>query len=215
MNDSSKRAVTLWGLAGGFALLAGVFSANLPDRTAPRPPIPLVDPAFLDTATWRKSYNDHVRSKDDLSDFDCLACHEKNEPPVLRYDANHRLLIPEIHATVVMGHGTHGRNNNCYNCHNETNLATLSPRDGRELAFAESTLLCGSCHGPTLRDWDSGSHGRTNGYWDRALGPAVKKDCVNCHNPHAPEFPGRQPAPGPHSLHSPIDSPGARLNEAR
>ena len=32
-----------------------------------------------------------------------------------------------------MGHGTHGRNNNCFNCHNETKLDTLQSRDGREL----------------------------------------------------------------------------------
>jgi hypothetical protein len=40
------------------------------------------------TATVRRSYADLVRAKEDLSDFDCYACHEKNKPPVLRYDAN-------------------------------------------------------------------------------------------------------------------------------
>jgi len=25
---------------------------------------------------------------------------------------------------------------------------------------------------------------------------------VNCHNPHSPKFPGREPAPGPHLLHA-------------
>ncbi len=102
-----------------------------------------------------------------------------------------------------MGHGTHGRNNNCFNCHNENNLTTLQPRDGRELRLEDSTELCGSCHGPTYRDWDSGAHGRINGYWNTKLGPAVKKDCVNCHNPHSPRFPGRKPLPGPHPLRAP------------
>ena len=60
--------------------------------------------------------------------------------------------------------------------------------------------MCGSCHGPTYRDWEAGVHGRTSGYWDRSLGPMDRKACVNCHNPHAPHFPGRPPAPGPHPL---------------
>jgi uncharacterized CHY-type Zn-finger protein len=99
-----------------------------------------------------------------------------------------------------MGHGRHGRNNNCFNCHNETNLVLLQPRDGRELKFADSTQLCGSCHGPTYRDWEAGAHGRISGYWDRSQGPIERKDCVNCHNPHSPRFPSRKPAPGPHPL---------------
>jgi hypothetical protein len=101
-----------------------------------------------------------------------------------------------------MGHGRHDRNNNCYNCHNEGNFEVFQTRDGRDLKFAQSTYLCGSCHGPTLRDWEAGAHGRTSGYWDRDLGPIDRKDCVNCHNPHSPRFPGRQPAPGPHPLHA-------------
>jgi hypothetical protein len=101
---------------------------------------------------------------------------------------------------IVMGHGQHGRNNNCFNCHNETNLVLLQPRDGRELTFAESTKLCGSCHGPTLRDWEAGVHGRTSGYWNQKPAPGDRKDCVNCHNPHYPHFPSRLPAPGPHPL---------------
>ena len=165
--------------------------------------IPPVDRSFLDPATVRRSYADLVRAKEDLSDFDCYGCHEKGHPPPLHYDANQKLIIPPEHADVVMGHGTHGRNNNCFNCHNENNLTTLQPRDGRELKLEESTQLCGSCHGPTYRDWDSGAHGRINGYWNTKLGPAVKKDCVNCHNPHSPRFPGRKPLPGPHPLRAP------------
>jgi hypothetical protein len=29
---------------------------------------------------------------------------------------------------------------------------------------------------------------------------------VNCHNPHSPRFPGRKPAPGPHTLHPASDT---------
>lgn len=162
--------------------------------------IPLVDPSFLDTATARQSYAELVRKKEDLSDFDCYGCHEKGKVPLIRYDTNHSIIIPKEHANIKMGHGRHDRNNNCFNCHNESNLERFQTRDGRELSFGESTPLCGSCHGPTYRDWEAGVHGRTSGYWSRKDGDFSRRGCVDCHNPHAPKFPSRKPAPGPHPL---------------
>jgi formate-dependent nitrite reductase cytochrome c552 subunit len=171
-------------------------------------PIALVDPAFYDPKPTRKSYNDMVRAKEDLSDFDCYICHDKGKAPTLVFDAKGNLVIPEVHASVVMGHGTHNRNNLCYNCHDEANLTLLQTRDGRELKFSDSTQLCGSCHGPTYREWSAGVHGRTNGFWNRAQGATTRMDCVNCHNPHSPKYPGRKPAPGPRPLHAaPMTAP--------
>jgi formate-dependent nitrite reductase cytochrome c552 subunit len=190
-----------------FGGLAVAFLLRLWANPAPLPPIPLVDQAFLDTATARRSYADLVSAKEDLSDFDCYACHEKNKPPVLRYDANRNLIVPQEHSDIVMGHGQHGRNNNCFNCHDETNLEQLQTRDGRVLKFQDSPQLCGSCHGPTFEDWEVGAHGRISGYWDRQLGPYKQQACVNCHNPHSPRFPSRKPAPGPHLLRPPIAVP--------
>lgn len=201
MQASNRTPLVLVVLVVVFAGLSAAFLSDSWGYPAPRAAIPLVDRAILDTSTVRRSYADLIRAKEDLSDFDCYACHEKGHPPPLRYDDNHKLIIPEEHANIVMGHGSHGRNNNCFNCHNENNLTTLQPRDGRELKLEDSTELCGSCHGPTIRDWDTGAHGRINGYWNTKLGPAVKQDCVSCHNPHSPRFPGRPPAPGPHTLH--------------
>ncbi len=204
-----KTAALLWSLAAVFAALAVVFAQSPPGRSDPRDPIPLVDPAFLSTATNRRSYADLVRAKEDLSDYDCYACHEKGKPPVLRFDAHQNLIIPSEHADVVMGHGEHGRNNNCFNCHNENNLELLQTRDGRVLKFQDSPQLCGSCHGPTYEDWEAGAHGRISGYWNRKAGPIQRQDCVNCHNPHAPTFQGRKPAPGPHPLRRP-ETPARR-----
>jgi formate-dependent nitrite reductase cytochrome c552 subunit len=163
--------------------------------------IPLVDPEFIKTDTVRASYSDLVRAKADLSDFDCYGCHEKGKAPTLRFDASNNIIVPEEHKDIVMGHGSHNRNNICTNCHNENNLELLQTRDGRELKFSESPQLCGSCHGPTYRDWEAGAHGRMSGYWNRSMGPFTRRDCVSCHNPHKPKFPGRKPAPPPHLLH--------------
>lgn len=165
-----------------------------------RPAVPLVDRGFLDTAPVRRSYADLVRAKEDLSDFDCYGCHEKGKPPTLRFDPAGNLLVPQEHSDVVMGHGSHGRNNHCFNCHDENDLESLQGRDGRRLKFSDSPQLCGSCHGPTYRDWEAGAHGRTSGHWDRSLGDATRLQCVNCHNPHSPRFPARRPAPGPRLL---------------
>lgn len=191
----------LLALCGAFLALLAVFLLDIPGRPAQGEPIALVDTNFLDPSTVRIAYADLVRTKADLSDFDCYACHEKGKPPVLKFDTNENLIIPTEHKDIVMGHGSHGRNNNCYNCHNENNLELFQTRDGHELKFSDSPQLCGSCHGPTYRDWEAGAHGRTSGYWNRAMGPIQRKACVNCHNPHSPHFPSRKPAPGPHLLH--------------
>ena len=204
-----KTNLVLGTLLVGFVALAAAFALNLWGRQAPLDAIPLVDPALLDTATNRRSYADLVRAKEDLSDFDCYTCHEKNKAPTLRYDEHQNLLIPTEHSDIVMGHGEHGRNNNCFNCHNETNLKLLQTRDGRALQFDDSPQLCGSCHGPTYDDWEAGAHGRISGFWNRRLGAIKRQDCVNCHNPHSPAFQGRQPAPGPHPLHGPMVKPTA------
>lgn len=197
---NGRTAWVLRGLVVLFAALAAAFLLNLWGHYTPPPPLPLVDPSFLSTATVRRSYAVLVQAKEDLSDFDCYACHERKKPPVLRYDAKQNLIIPPEHSDIVMGHGEHGRNNNCFNCHDETNLEQLQTRDGRVVKFQDSPQLCGSCHGPTFEDWEAGAHGRISGYWDRKLGPFTRQACVNCHNPHSPKFPGRKPAPGPHLL---------------
>ena len=200
MSTESKTGTTLLILAVTFAVLAAAFLANLWARSTPPRAIPLVDTNFLSQATARQSYADLIKAKEDLSDFDCYACHDKGKPPPLRFDTNQNLIIPKEHPDIVMHHGSHERNNNCFNCHNETNLELLQTRDKRELKLTDSTPLCGSCHGPTYRDWEAGVHGRTSGYWDRTAGEIDRKNCVNCHNPHSPKFPGRKPAPGPHPL---------------
>lgn len=198
--SGASTNMLLAGLTAAFGGLALLFVADLWGHTPPGRKIPPVDPVFLETKPWRSSYSDMVKAKEDMSDFDCYACHDKAKPPPIRFDANHKIIIPKEHANIEMTHGSHDRNNLCYNCHNEANLLTLQVRDGRELKFDNATPLCGSCHGPTYRDWEAGAHGRTSGFWDAKRGATSRLACVNCHNPHAPHIPTRPAAPGPHSL---------------
>jgi uncharacterized CHY-type Zn-finger protein len=190
----------LAGLTLGFLALGAALSASLWGERPRRTPIPLVDPAFLETTASRQSYSDLLRLKEDLSDFACYVCHEKKPAP-LKFDSEHRVIVPEEHGNIVMAHGSHNRNNHCYNCHNENNLETLHIRDGRDIPFRESPTLCGSCHGPTYRDWEAGAHGRISGYWNKSLGQPSRLDCVNCHDPHSPAIPSRKPAPAPNPPH--------------
>jgi hypothetical protein len=200
MNNQTKTSTVLVALVMGFVALAAAFVFNLWGRSAPLELIPPVNPSFTSNSPVRVTYAELVRRGEDLSDFDCYACHDRKEPPPLRFDEQHNLIIPKEHENIVMGHGRHNRNNLCFNCHDEHNLEVFQTRDGRQLKLADSTPLCGSCHGPTYRDWEAGAHGRTSGYWQTAVGPITRLDCVACHNPHSPRFPSRAPAPAPNSL---------------
>lgn len=210
----STRARTdalLGGLILAFAGLIAAFVSELWGRVPLQPEVPLVDGQFLAPTPWRQTYADLVKAKEDLSDFDCYACHEKSQPPPIRFDARHRIVIPKEHENLRMAHGSHDRNNLCYNCHNEQDLLTLQTRDGRVIKFADASPLCGSCHGPTYRDWEAGVHGRTSGFWDPRLGERHRLQCANCHDPHSPPIPTRAPAPGPHR---PAHPPGAKARPA-
>ena len=201
---STRTGYALGAITLLFFGLTALLLSNSWGHPPARQQIALVDKAVLEKTPWRQTYADLVQAKEDMSDFDCYGCHDKKKPPVLRFDAHSILIVPEEHKNIVMGHGSHNRNNLCYNCHNEGNLETFQVRDGHELKFADSTQLCGSCHGPNYRDWEAGAHGRINGYWNTTLGEAKKLACANCHNPHAPRIPTRNPAPGPHALRTPI-----------
>jgi hypothetical protein len=207
--NGARTRYWLGGLTVGFLGLAGFFMATAKSAPTPLPRIPLVDVKFLATTPWRQTYVDLVKAKEDLSDYDCYACHDQKKPPVIRFDAAGKVLVPKEHSDIVMGHGSHDRNNLCYNCHNEQDLTTLQVRDGKVVKFDNIPALCGSCHGPTLRDWEAGAHGRTGGYWDRRLGEPQRLVCANCHNPHAPRIPTREPAPPPHLLHGNPATPEA------
>jgi hypothetical protein len=192
--------MVLGGLSVILLGMGGLFLANLWGHVPARRNIPLVDAKFLETTPWRQTYADLLKAKEDMSDFDCYGCHEKNKPPPIKFDEKQMIVIPKEHKNLVMGHGSHDRNNLCYNCHNEQNLVTLQVRDGREVKFDNASPLCGSCHGPTFRDWEAGAHGRTSGFWDRSKGDIKRLQCANCHDPHSPRIPSRNPAPAPHGL---------------
>lgn len=195
MKNEAKNNWALTGLTFLFAAAAAGFWLNLWGHPSLPGTNKTVDPQFTNTATVRMSAGELMRTGGDTSGLTCSSCHdEKKKPVTVHFKKDGSIRLPEEHNDLVMNHG---RNNHCFNCHNQANLETLKTKDGTILKIDESTELCGSCHGPTLRDWNVGIHGRTTGFWDPRAGKGVKADCTSCHDAHAPAFPVIPAAPGP------------------
>ena len=116
----------------------------------------------------------------------CSTCHTTRP-------ANHKNKtvndLDEFHGGMAFSHGTV----TCLSCHNANDYDSLKLADGSRVEFSDVMTLCGQCHGPQLKDYQHGAHGGMNGYWDTTRGPQVKNNCVDCHNPHSPQFPRMQP----------------------
>ena len=85
----------------------------------------------------------------------------------------------------------------CQSCHHPDDRDTLRLANGDALAFADTMQLCGQCHGAQLRNYNDGSHGGMNGYWDLSQGPRVRNSCMHCHDVHNPAFPVASPVFAP------------------
>ena len=88
----------------------------------------------------------------------------------------------------------------CLDCHQTEDRDKLIRFNQDPITFNESHLLCGECHGPKLRDWELGIHGKTTGFWDASQdleAASLRLLCVECHPAHNPAFPAMLPEPGP------------------
>lgn len=119
--------------------------------------------------------------------FPCTECHADMEPNPERRE------LEEFHDDIVLKHDEENRW--CLDCHDAEDRDKLHLADGRPVDFKESYKLCGQCHGPKLRDWKAGIHGRRTGSWN---GPKKYLLCAHCHNPHSPKFKKIKPEPEPH-----------------
>lgn len=118
--------------------------------------------------------------------FPCSGCHEDLDPnPTVRK-------LKRKHTNIVLEHDE--KNRWCLDCHSNEDKDKLHLASGKLIEFSESYKLCGQCHGPTLRDWKAGEHGKRTGSWSGAKQYML---CVNCHNPHSPKFKPLEPMPPP------------------
>ncbi len=109
--------------------------------------------------------------------FPCSNCHEELDPNPTRREFKKR------HKDIVLKHDE--KNRWCLDCHTSGNMDKLHLASGKLIDFKESYKLCGQCHGPRLRDWKAGEHGKRTGSWS---GQKQYLLCVHCHSPHNPKF---------------------------
>jgi len=118
--------------------------------------------------------------------FPCSECHE-----YLETNTTVRKLEQE-HTDINLQHGD--RERWCFDCHSPENRDKLRLAGGELIDFSESYRLCGQCHGPKLRDWKAGVHGKRSGEWN---GKKEYLLCAHCHFPHSPRFKPIEPEPPP------------------
>lgn len=121
----------------------------------------------------------------------------------------------------------HGMNDNCFNCHSRQDRNSLTLTSGQLISYNDVPRLCAQCHGTVFRDWQRGTHGKTLGSWDVSSGKQTRLTCNECHDPHAPAYPGIAPLPAPvtlrmgeqpavvvheHGKHAPIPEGAARAH---
>ena len=125
----------------------------------------------------------HVKPRSAVLMRSCMACHEERGAPNECVTC-HPAGIEPPHADIVLDHAEEQRG--CLDCHNPEDRDTVRLANGTALPFEQSYRLCGQCHGPKLRDWEIGLHGKRTGSWS---GHKKYLLCVHCHNPHAPRYP--------------------------
>ena len=116
----------------------------------------------------------------------CSTCHATRKPNLENKTVAD---MNEFHGSLKIAHGKVS----CLSCHNGNDYDSLKLADGTRIEFTDVMSLCGQCHGPQMRDYEHNVHGGMNGYWDLTKGPRQKNNCVDCHNPHSPQFPKMQP----------------------
>ena len=118
--------------------------------------------------------------------YPCTACHADMEPNLERRE------LEDFHDDILLEHDEENRW--CMDCHDAQNRDILHSASGEPITFEESYKLCGQCHGPKLRDWRAGIHGRRTGEWNGRRDYLL---CAHCRNPHAPRFKSMKPEPAP------------------
>ncbi|MDA0322085.1 MAG: hypothetical protein O2923_05130 [Verrucomicrobia bacterium] len=169
-------------------LTAGADSDEAPSDARPSADLPSAD-LPSDGGPAEQSDNLIAVPPPPFSDdvFPCSDCHDGSE------EVNRtRRPLEDFHEEIILKHDE--KNRWCLDCHDAQNRDKLHLASGELLDFEESYKLCGQCHGPKLRDWRAGDHGKRTGSWSGAKQYLL---CVHCHNPHAPKFGSLQPLPPP------------------
>ncbi len=116
----------------------------------------------------------------------CVTCHSLRKPGELPATTAE---LDEFHQGLQFRHGTLA----CASCHVAGDQRSLRLADGSTIDMRDAIRLCRQCHGPQARDYDHGGHGGMTGHWDLSAGDRARNHCVDCHDPHVPEFQPSRP----------------------
>jgi nitrate reductase cytochrome c-type subunit len=116
----------------------------------------------------------------------CSTCHATRTPNRENVTAKD---LDEFHGELTFSHGSIS----CLSCHNPEDYDALKLADGQRVEFSDVMTLCAQCHGPQMQAYEHGAHGGMTGHWDLTRGPRTRNNCVDCHSPHAPQFPRMRP----------------------
>ncbi len=125
----------------------------------------------------------------------CESCHSlREDKPMPSRPAD----LKEFHTGLRIQHGQLA----CISCHQAKEPRTLHLATGEPLPMTEVVTLCAQCHGPQARDFRAGAHGGMTGHWDLSRGGRTRNNCVSCHDPHTPQYPGARPVMPPKEAHA-------------
>lgn len=197
--------MNLWKALGGFGISCGLLTSGCAPVVPPADALyeRQVDGEVFDTTPVRGELKPLVLKRGSF-EYRCSECHNDFTSPQRQNPE-----IPE-HAAIV-ARFDHGMNTLCVNCHNPTDRNSYIGHEGNAIPATEPARLCAKCHGPTYREWEVGIHGRQNGSWERDNPARVKLLCIQCHDPHHPEF--APMAPDPPAPHSRFDTAGTHAAE--
>jgi predicted CXXCH cytochrome family protein len=157
MTDERKISLTLAALTAVFAALAVAFD-RVPARPAAENRPPLTSPQALagviPPGTVRISAGELIRTGGDTSVLACYSCHDQKHPPVVKFDDQHRAILPKEHADLIIAM------RNCSECHSAARPVKLEYTD-------DGTVIIPEAH----RNLAAMAHGRN----------ARNENCYTCH----------------------------------
>jgi Doubled CXXCH motif (Paired_CXXCH_1) len=112
----------------------------------------------------------------------CSTCHAVRQANLENKSA---ATLDEFHQGMTFSHGSI----TCYACHNPNDSDALRQADGSSVNYENVMALCSQCHSKQAESFAHGAHGGMNGHWDLSRGPQIKNNCIDCHDPHVPEYP--------------------------
>jgi hypothetical protein len=128
----------------------------------------------------------------EVTQYPCTSCHtaipKSDNADVVSRRMHNDILLKHAGADVMT----------CSTCHDSEFPNDLVLLGGGRISMQTAYRQCAQCHSQQAADWAGGAHGKRLVGWQ---GLRVINNCADCHDPHNPAIPHRQPAAGPRFSH--------------